>query len=119
MAVLSIRVSGRLVMRYGVRRPLAAGLLLAAAGLALFSQAPASGDYLTVVLPGMALLGIGDDTSSSEKATAGLPRPAPQTAPTGVAAIELALAHRTREQVEHALGRHLEQPLVAEFAALP
>jgi EmrB/QacA subfamily drug resistance transporter len=59
MAALSIRVSGRLVMRYGVRRPLAAGLSLAAAGLALFSQAPAAGDYLTVVLPGMALLGMG------------------------------------------------------------
>jgi EmrB/QacA subfamily drug resistance transporter len=59
MAGLSIGVSARLVMRFGVRPPLAAGLFSAAVGLALFSVAPTGGDYLLHVMPGMVLLGIG------------------------------------------------------------
>jgi MFS family permease len=46
-------------MRYGIRRPLAAGLLLAAAGLALFVRAPVHGSFVVDVLPSMVLLGIG------------------------------------------------------------
>jgi MFS family permease len=46
-------------MRFGIRRPLAGGLLVAAIGLALFARAPADGQFLTDVLPGMVLLGLG------------------------------------------------------------
>jgi MFS family permease len=46
-------------MRYGFRLPLAAGLGLAAAGLALFALAPADGSFTLHVLPGMVLLGLG------------------------------------------------------------
>jgi EmrB/QacA subfamily drug resistance transporter len=59
MAALSLGVSAKLVMRYGFRLPLAAGLGLAAAGLALFARAPVDGSFLLDVLPGMALLGLG------------------------------------------------------------
>ncbi|MFL5960880.1 MAG: MFS transporter [Gaiellaceae bacterium] len=59
MGFLSITVSAKLVMRYGVRKPLAAGLLVAAAGLLLFARAPVGGDYVLDVLPGMILLGFG------------------------------------------------------------
>jgi MFS family permease len=59
MGFLSIAVSAKLVMRFGVHRPLAAGLLVAAAGLLLFARAPVGGDYLVDVLPGMLLLGFG------------------------------------------------------------
>ena len=59
MGVLSIGVSARLVMRFGIRRPLAIGLLLAAAGLALFARAPVDGTFVADVLPSMILLGIG------------------------------------------------------------
>ncbi|MCW2792122.1 MAG: drug resistance transporter, EmrB/QacA subfamily [Nocardioides sp.] len=59
MAFCSLRVSDRLVMRFGIRRPLAAGLLLAAASLALFSRAPVDGSFVTDVLPSMLLLGVG------------------------------------------------------------
>ena len=59
MGALSIGVSAKLVMRYGFRRPLATGLLLAAAGLALFARAPVDGSYVVDVLPSMILLGIG------------------------------------------------------------
>jgi EmrB/QacA subfamily drug resistance transporter len=59
MGVLSVAVSARLVMRYGVRLPLAAGLGFAAAGLLLFARAPVDGDFVVDVLPSMILLGVG------------------------------------------------------------
>jgi EmrB/QacA subfamily drug resistance transporter len=59
MAALSLGWSAKLVMRYGIRAPLAWGLALAAAGLALFAFSPADGSFLVHVLPGMVLLGLG------------------------------------------------------------
>jgi EmrB/QacA subfamily drug resistance transporter len=59
MAVMSLRVSDKLVMTYGVRPPLVAGLALVAAALALFALAPVDGRYLVHVLPPMVLLGLG------------------------------------------------------------
>src|SRR3954466_6798527 len=59
MGAFSIGLSARLVMRYGFRKPLAIGLLLAAAGLALFVRAPVDGTFLVDVLPSMVLLGVG------------------------------------------------------------
>ena len=59
MAVMSLRVSDKLVMKYGVRPPLVAGLALVAASLALFAIAPVDGTYVVHVLPPMVLLGLG------------------------------------------------------------
>ena len=59
MAAFSLGWSAKLVMRFGLRLPLAAGLALAAAGLALFALAPVDGSFVIHVLPGMTLLGIG------------------------------------------------------------
>jgi fucose permease len=59
MAVLSLGLSARLVMRFGIRPPLTVGLLLAAVGLALFARAPVDGSFSVDVLPGMILLGLG------------------------------------------------------------
>jgi EmrB/QacA subfamily drug resistance transporter len=59
MAVFSIGISARLVHRFGVRGPLAVGLLLAAAGLLLFARAPLDGRLWVDIVPGMALLGFG------------------------------------------------------------
>jgi EmrB/QacA subfamily drug resistance transporter len=59
MAGLSLGFSARIVNRFGIKMPFAAGLLLAAAGLALFAGAPVKADVLTDVMPGMALLAIG------------------------------------------------------------
>jgi EmrB/QacA subfamily drug resistance transporter len=59
MAALSLGISARLVLRFGVRLPLAAGLLAAAAGLAWFARAPVDGHFVVDVLPSMLLLGIG------------------------------------------------------------
>ena len=59
MGFLSIAVSAKLVMRYGVRIPLAVGLAAAGLGLLLFARAPVDGGYVMDVLPGMILLGFG------------------------------------------------------------
>jgi EmrB/QacA subfamily drug resistance transporter len=59
MGVLSIRYSERLIMRLGARTTLFPGLLLIAAGLALFTRAPVGGSYAEHVLPVMILLGVG------------------------------------------------------------
>ncbi len=59
MAVFSLGLSAKIVMRFGIRAPLAAGLLLAALGLALFARAPVGGSFALDVLPGMLLLGLG------------------------------------------------------------
>ncbi|CAI8697302.1 DHA2 family efflux MFS transporter permease subunit [Burkholderia pyrrocinia] len=59
MAAFSLGLSARIVMRFGIRGPIAAGLLIAACGLALFSRAPVDGGFVWHVLPGMTLLGIG------------------------------------------------------------
>ncbi len=59
MGILSVSVSAKLVMRYGIKRPLAAGLGVAAVGLLLFARAPVHGHYVMDVLPAMVLLGFG------------------------------------------------------------
>jgi EmrB/QacA subfamily drug resistance transporter len=57
--VLSVGVSAKLVMRFGIRAPLAAGLGTAAVGLLLFARAPVDGSFAVDVLPAMVLLGVG------------------------------------------------------------
>jgi MFS family permease len=59
MAVFSLGLSAKLVMRYGVRSPIVGGMLLVATGLALFARAPVDGSFLVDVLPSMLLLGVG------------------------------------------------------------
>jgi EmrB/QacA subfamily drug resistance transporter len=59
MAVFSLGLSAKLVMRFGIKAPLTTGLLLAAAGLVLFARAPVDGSFLADVLPNMILLGVG------------------------------------------------------------
>ena len=59
MGILSISISAKLVMRFGIRLPLAVGLGLAALGLLLFARAPVDGNFVVDVLPAMILLGLG------------------------------------------------------------
>jgi len=59
MAVFSVGISAKLVMRYGLRAPLATGLGLAGIGLLLLVRAPIDGNYLVDVFPSMILLGVG------------------------------------------------------------
>jgi EmrB/QacA subfamily drug resistance transporter len=59
MGAFSIGLSAKLVMRFGIRAPLATGLSLAALGLLLFARAPVDGNFVVDVLPSMILLGFG------------------------------------------------------------
>jgi EmrB/QacA subfamily drug resistance transporter len=59
MGAFSLGLSAKLVMRFGLRKPLGTGLLLAAAGLVLFARAPVHGSFVVDVLPSMILLGFG------------------------------------------------------------
>jgi len=59
MGVLSFRYTEPLITRFGARRALLTGLVLVAAGLAAFTQAPVDGSYLADVLPPMILIGFG------------------------------------------------------------
>ncbi len=59
MGAFSVGISAKLVMRFGIRLPLAVGLTIAAIGLLLFARAPVDGDFVVDVLPSMLLLGFG------------------------------------------------------------
>jgi len=59
MGTLSVRYTDRLVMHFGARKLVLAGLALFMAGLALFARVPIDGGYVVDVLPVMVLLGVG------------------------------------------------------------
>jgi MFS family permease len=59
MGAFSLGISAKLVMRFGIKAPLTVGLLVAAAGLALFARAPVGGHFVADVFPSMVLLGLG------------------------------------------------------------
>jgi MFS family permease len=53
----SLVLSDKLIVRYGVKVPMIAGLMLFVIGLLLFARAPVGGSFALDVLPGMILLG--------------------------------------------------------------
>jgi EmrB/QacA subfamily drug resistance transporter len=78
MGAFSIGLSAKLVMRFGIRRPLFTGLLLAATGLALFVRAPVHGGFVLDVLPSMILLGFGAGIAFNPMLLAAMSDVAPQ-----------------------------------------
>jgi MFS family permease len=59
IAGFSIRFTPQLMMRFGSKRTLLAGLVLVAGGLILFRGAPVNASYVRDLLPVMVLLGVG------------------------------------------------------------
>jgi EmrB/QacA subfamily drug resistance transporter len=59
IAAFSLRAAARLMMRFGAKPTLIAGLGLVAAGLVVFRRAPVDAGYVTDLLPVMVLLGVG------------------------------------------------------------
>jgi EmrB/QacA subfamily drug resistance transporter len=59
MGTLSLRFSERLIMGFGPRATLIAGLVSAGAGLLLFARSPVDGRYVADIMPVMLLLGAG------------------------------------------------------------
>ncbi len=59
MGALSLGLSAKLVLRFGVRLPLVGGMGLVALGLGLFARVPVDGNFVVDVLPSMLILGLG------------------------------------------------------------
>ncbi|MBV9606349.1 MAG: DHA2 family efflux MFS transporter permease subunit [Solirubrobacterales bacterium] len=59
IAGMSLRFTAQLMMRFGAKPTLLAGLALVAAGLVVFRSAPVNAAYVTDLLPVMLLLGVG------------------------------------------------------------
>jgi len=78
MMAFSLGVSAKLVMRYGVRGPLAFGLLVAALALVWLARAPVHGAFVTDVLPAMVLIGIGGGLAFNPVLMAAMSDVAPQ-----------------------------------------
>ena len=59
MGAMSLGLSAKLVLRFGVKPPLVSGMVLVGIGLALFARAPVDGSFAVDVLPSMIVLGLG------------------------------------------------------------
>jgi EmrB/QacA subfamily drug resistance transporter len=59
MGGFSLGLSAKIVMRFGIKAPLATGMALVTLGLLLFARAPVGGSFLVDVLPAMLVLGVG------------------------------------------------------------
>jgi EmrB/QacA subfamily drug resistance transporter len=59
MGAFSLGLSARIVMRFGIKRPLGLGMALIALGLLLFARAPVDGGFPADVLPAMLVLALG------------------------------------------------------------
>jgi len=59
MAIFSLGLSAKIVMRFGIKGPLGTGLLFVAAALVLLARAPVHAGFVVDVLPSMILLGLG------------------------------------------------------------
>jgi MFS family permease len=59
MATLSLGISAKIVMRFGVKPPIVVGMLFSAISLLLFARAPVDGSYAVDLLPPLMLLALG------------------------------------------------------------
>jgi EmrB/QacA subfamily drug resistance transporter len=63
IGTISMTITPRLLNRIGAKRTLLPGLVIIATGLALLARLPLHGSYLSDVLPGLALIGLGGSLS--------------------------------------------------------
>jgi EmrB/QacA subfamily drug resistance transporter len=59
MALFSLGLSAKIVLRFGIKRPLALGLTCVAGALLLLARAPVDASFALDVLPSMVLIGLG------------------------------------------------------------
>lgn len=78
MAFFSLGLSAKIVMRYGIRKPLATGMALVSIGLLLFARAPLQGTFMWHVLPSMLLMGFGGGIAFNPVLLAAMSEVAPE-----------------------------------------
>jgi EmrB/QacA subfamily drug resistance transporter len=76
-AGFALGLSAKCVRHFGIKKPLALGLLLIAIGIALFARAPVDGGFMTDVLPSMVFLGLGAGVAYNPLLLAGMSDVAP------------------------------------------
>jgi EmrB/QacA subfamily drug resistance transporter len=59
MGALSLGLSAKLVMKFGIKPPMIVGMVLVAMALLLLARTPVDGSFAVDLLPGMILLGLG------------------------------------------------------------
>jgi EmrB/QacA subfamily drug resistance transporter len=75
---VSLGLSDKLVMRFGIKVPLVTGLSLFAVGILLFARAPVDGNFAVDVLPSMLLQGFGAGIAFNPLLLAAMSDVAPQ-----------------------------------------
>jgi EmrB/QacA subfamily drug resistance transporter len=108
IVLIASPIAGRLITRLGARPLLVAGAALAAVGLVLLAGLSADGSYLTSVLPGLALVALGNGLSFA---------PILATATSGVPAADQGLASGLVNTAQE-LGSALGLAVLASIAAL-
>lgn len=121
MAAFSAGLSAKIVMRFGIRGPLASGLAIAAIGLALFARAPVDGNFVVDVLPGMLLLGLGAGMAFNPVLLAAMSDVAPSESglASGVVNTSFMMGGALGLAVLASLADGRSDELVASAAALP
>jgi MFS family permease len=107
IVLIASPIAGRLLTRLGARPLLVAGAALAAGGLVLLAGLSADGSYLTSVLPGLALVALGNGLSYA---------PILATATSGVPEADQGLASGVVNTAQE-LGSALGLALLASIAA--
>ncbi|MCB5186612.1 DHA2 family efflux MFS transporter permease subunit [Methylobacillus caricis] len=121
MALLSLGFSARLVMRFGIRYSLVAGLALAALGLLWFARVPLQGNFLVDILPAMVLLGLGGGVAFNPLLLAAMNDVAPEDSglASGVVNTAFMMGGAVGLAVLASLAALVSQRLLAVDTALP
>jgi EmrB/QacA subfamily drug resistance transporter len=98
IGTVSLKVADRVILRFGARLTLIAGLFSVLAGLLLFTRAPLEATYVTDVLPTMILFGIGAGLSFPAMVTLAMSGATPEDAGLASGLVN------TSQQVGGALG---------------
>jgi len=80
MALFSLGISAKVVMKWGIKPTLTVGLLLAALSLGLLARSPVNGQFMVHVLPSMCLLGLGGGLAFNPMLLAAMNDAAPEDA---------------------------------------
>ena len=102
MGAMSLRFSGPLAERFGMRSTVIASIALIGAGLLLFARTPVDGSYFADVLPAMVLVGLGAGLGFPGLMTFAMSGVSPQDAGPGLGPRQHQRAGRRRDRPRRA-----------------